>query len=58
LHVSFSAPKIKQQETRLPYFPTFAALTAKGKQALRTFALAPEEVLALCGLPTALAAAA
>jgi transposase len=50
--------KIKQQETHLHYFPTFEALTEKVEQALLKFANAPEEVLALCGLPTELAQAA
>ena len=50
--------KIKQQDTHLPYCPTFEALTEKVEQALRKVANAPEEVLALCGLPTALAQAA
>jgi transposase len=50
--------KIKQQDTHLHYFPTFEALTEKVEQALLKFANAPEEVLALCGLPTALAQAA
>jgi transposase len=50
--------KIKQQETHLHYFPTFAALTDKVEQALLTFANTPEEILALCSLPTELAQAA
>jgi transposase len=50
--------KIKQQDTPLHYFPTFEALTEKVAQALLKFANAPEEVLALCGLPTELAQAA
>jgi transposase len=50
--------KIKQHETHLHYFPTFEALTEKVEQALLTFAHAPEEILALCGLPTELAKAA
>ena len=50
--------KLKQQETHLHYFPTFATLTEKVEQALLTFANAPEEILALCGLPTELAQAA
>src|SRR5215510_16088820 len=50
--------KIKQQETHLHYFPTFAALTNKVEQALLKFANTPEEILALCGLSTALAQAA
>jgi len=47
--------KITQQDTHLHYFPTFEALTARVEQALFKFAHAPEEVLALCGLPTELA---
>jgi len=50
--------KIKQQETHLHYFPTFEALTDKVEQALLTFAHIPEEILALCSLPTELAQAA
>jgi transposase len=50
--------KIKQQETHLHYFPTFEALTDKVEQALLTFANIPEEILALCSLPTELAQAA
>jgi transposase len=50
--------KIKQQETHLHYFPTFAALTDKVEQALLKFANTPEEILALCSLPTELAQAA
>ena len=50
--------KIKQQETHLHYFPTFEALTEKVEQALLTFTNAPEEILALCNLPTELAKAA
>jgi transposase len=50
--------KIKQQETHLHYFPTFETLTEKVEQALLKFANAPEEILALCGLPTELAQAA
>ena len=50
--------KIKQQETHLHYFPTFEALTEKVEQALLTFANIPEEILALCSLPTTLAQAA
>jgi transposase len=44
--------KIKQQETPLHYFPTFEALTNKVEQALLKFANIPEEILALCSLPT------
>jgi transposase len=50
--------KIKQQEPHLHYFPTFEALTEKVEQALLKFTNAPEEILALCSLPTALAQAA
>ena len=47
--------KIKQHETHLHYFPTFEALTEKVEQALLTFTNTPEEILALCSLPTELA---
>ena len=50
--------KIKQQDTHLHYFPTFEALTQKVEQALIKFANIPEEILALCSLPTELAQAA
>jgi transposase len=50
--------KIKQQDTHLHYFPTFEALTEKVEQALVKFANIPEEILALCSLPTELAEAA
>jgi len=50
--------KIKQAETHLHYFPTFAALTEKVEQALVKFANAPQEILALCGLPAELVLAA
>src|SRR5256712_1283456 len=50
--------KIKQQETHLHYFPTFEALTEKVEQVLLKFTNAPEEILALCSLPTELAQAA
>jgi len=50
--------KIKQQDTHLHYFPTFEALTEKVEQALLKFTNAPEEILALCSLPTELAQAA
>ena len=53
-----SGRRIKQHDTHLHYFPTFEALTKKVEQALLTFAKAPEEILALCGLPTELAKAA
>ena len=44
--------KIKQQDTQLPSLPTFDALTEKIEQALIKFANIPEEILALCSLPT------
>ena len=50
--------KIKQQDIHLHYFPTFEALTEKVEQALLKFSHAPEEILALCSLPTELAQAA
>jgi len=50
--------KIKQQDTHRHYFPTFEALTDKVEQALLKFANIPEEILALCSLPTELAQAA
>lgn len=50
--------KIKEQETHLHYFPSFDALTVKVEQALVKFANAPQEILALCGLPAELALAA
>lgn len=50
--------KIKQQDTHLHYFPTFEALTEKVEQALLKFTHTPEEILALCSLPTELAQAA
>jgi transposase len=50
--------KIKQHETHLHHFPTFEALTEKVEQALLAFANIPEEILALCSLPTELAQAA
>jgi len=50
--------KLKEQETHLHYFPTFDALRVKVEQALLRFANAPQEVLALCGLPAELALAA
>jgi hypothetical protein len=40
------------------HFPTFEALTEKVEQALLRFANIPEEILALCSLPTELAQAA
>jgi hypothetical protein len=50
--------KIQQPETPRHSFPTFEALTNKVEQALRKFTNTPEEILALCSLPTALAQAA
>lgn len=50
--------KIKQQDTHLHYFPTFEALTNKVEQALLKFTNTPEDILALCSLPTELAQAA
>jgi transposase len=50
--------KIKQQDPHRHDFPTFEALTEKVEQALLQFTNAPEEILALCSLPTALAQAA
>jgi DDE superfamily endonuclease len=50
--------KITQQDTHLHYFPTCEALTEKVEQALLKCTNAPDEVRALCGLPTELAQAA
>jgi transposase len=50
--------KIKQQDTHLHYFPTFEALINKVEQALLKLTNTPEEILALCSLPTELAQAA
>lgn len=50
--------KVKDQDTHLHYFPTFEALTARVEQAMLKFANAPQEILALCGLPTEMALAA
>ena len=50
--------KVKDQETHLHYFPTFEALTNRVEQALLKFANAPQEILALFGLPGELAVAA
>ncbi|MDQ3255857.1 MAG: IS630 family transposase [Acidobacteriota bacterium] len=50
--------KIKEHETHLHYFATFAALTEKVEAALLQFANAPEAILALCSLPEELAKAA
>jgi transposase len=50
--------KLKEQETHLQYFPTFAGLTAKVEQALIKFEHAPQEILSLCSLPEELAWAA
>jgi len=50
--------KLKEQETHLHYFPTFAALRAKVEQALIKFEQAPQAILSLCSLPQELAWAA
>jgi transposase len=50
--------KSKQPATPLHYFPTVEALPEKGEQALSTCAHLPEEILALCSRPAALAQAA
>jgi transposase len=50
--------KLKEQETHLHYFPTFAALSEKVEQALIKFAQAPQAILSLCSLPEELAWAA
>ena len=50
--------QVKQTETHLHYFPTFAALTTKVEQALLKFAQAPQAILSLCGLPRELACVA
>jgi transposase len=50
--------QIKPEDTHVPYFPTFEALTERVEQALLKFATVPEAVLALCGLPTEWAKAA
>ena len=50
--------KLKEQETHLHYFPTFAGLTAEVEQALIRFAHTPQEILSLCSLPEELAWAA
>jgi transposase len=50
--------KLKEQETHMHYFPTFAGLTAKVEQALIKFEQAPQEILSLCRLPEELAWAA
>jgi transposase len=50
--------KVKKEGTHVPYCPTFQALTDQVEHALLTFAHTPEEMLALCSLPTALAQAA
>lgn len=47
--------KIKSQDTHLHHFPTFESLTQKVETALLKFADAPEEILALCSLPSELA---
>jgi hypothetical protein len=50
--------KLTQQDTHLHDVPTFEALTDKVEQVLLTFAQIPEEILALCGLPTEVVQAA
>ena len=50
--------KSTQQDTHLHSFPTFEALTEPVEPALLMFTNAPEEILALCSLPTELAQAA
>ena len=50
--------KSTPHDTPLHSFPTFAALTNKVEQALRTCTNTPEAILALCSLPTAFAQAA
>ena len=50
--------KITQQDTHLHDCPTFEALTDRVEQALRKCANLPEEILALCSLPTESAQAA
>lgn len=50
--------QVKQEETHLVYFPTFEALRDKVETALLKFARRAEDILSLCGLPTALARAA
>ncbi len=49
--------KVKDQDTHLHYFPTFAALTERVEQAMLKFTNASQEILALCGLPLELALA-
>ena len=44
--------KTKQRATHNKYFKEFVALTVKVEQALLKFTNAPEEILALCSLPT------
>jgi transposase len=50
--------QVKQADTHLHYFPTFAALTEKVEQALLKFAQAPQAILSLCGLRRELACVA
>lgn len=50
--------QVKQADTHLHYFPTFAALTEKVESALLKFAQAPQAILSLCGLPRELAVVA
>ena len=49
--------KLKQEDTHLHYFPTFAALTEKVERALLKFAQTPAAILSLCSLPEELAQA-
>ena len=49
--------QVKQEDTHLVYFPTFEALRDKVETALLKFARRAEDILSLCGLPTALACA-
>jgi hypothetical protein len=49
--------QITQQDAHVHDFPTVDALTEKVEEALRKFANAPQEVLALCSLPIELAQA-
>ena len=55
MHIVHNRPKNERTVSHLHYFPTFEALTEKVEQALLTFTNAPEEILALCSLPTELA---
>ena len=49
--------QVKQEDTHLVYFPTFEALRDKVETALLKFARRAEDILSLCGLPTALTCA-